>query len=230
MIARGKTSTIPLDKRLAADGRGLKDHSISEKFATLSESLYETERAARTEVRLRAQVQQKLAMPEKDQREGELRVLANQARMERGGGGGISTSHNPIINKEATTTTAAASTRVAPPGHSEESDDDESAGSHRHDDEIEDSVAARQREQMRIERKRQREKEMRMDKNMELKKKKLEEDRDVSEKIALGVHTGNWNWWTWWRCGFEVVQLVGWHGLWLWRRGRIQYLLQASLW
>jgi SNW domain-containing protein 1 len=182
--------TIPLDKRLAADGRGLKDHSISENFATLSESLYEAERAARTEVRLRAQVQQKLAMQEKDQREEELRILANQARMERGGGGGISTSHNPMMNKEATTTTAAASTRVAPPEHSEESDDDESAGSHRQDEDIEDSVAARQREQMRIERKRQREKEMRMDKNMELKKKKLEEDRDVSEKIALGVHTG----------------------------------------
>ncbi|GKY99648.1 hypothetical protein MPSEU_000918800 [Mayamaea pseudoterrestris] len=168
--ARGYT--IPLDKRLAADGRGLRDFSINEHFATLSESLYEAERAARTEVRLRAQVQQKMAMQEKVQREEELRQLANQARMERGGAvvPGVSAGRRD----------------------ESEDDDDDDRSNHGKDivRESEDDVAARQRERLRMERKREREKEMRMDKNIELKKKKLEEERDVSEKIALGVHTG----------------------------------------
>jgi SNW domain-containing protein 1 len=46
--ARGYT--IPLDKRLAADGRGLREHTINSNFATLSESLYVAERQARTEL------------------------------------------------------------------------------------------------------------------------------------------------------------------------------------
>ena len=58
-------------------------------------------------------------------------------------------------------------------------------------DETDEQVAARQREKLRMERKRERERELRIENNMELKKKKLEEERDVSEKIALGVHTGS---------------------------------------
>ena len=77
--------TIPLDKRLAADGRGLREHTINPNFATLSESLYVAEGQARQEVRMRAQVQKKLALQEKNQREEELRNLANQARLERSG-------------------------------------------------------------------------------------------------------------------------------------------------
>eukprot|EP00536_Pseudo-nitzschia_multiseries_P003363 jgi/Psemu1/185710/e_gw1.51.110.1 len=134
--------TIPLDKRLAADGRGLREHTINSNFATLSESLYVAERQARQEVRLRAQVQKKLTMQEKDRREEELRRLANQARLERSA-----------------------------------ADND-------------DAVAARQRERLRKERRRERERELRQENNSELKKRKLEKERDVSEKIALGVHTG----------------------------------------
>eukprot|EP00593_Proboscia_inermis_P004182 CAMPEP_0171304284 /NCGR_PEP_ID=MMETSP0816-20121228/14001_1 /TAXON_ID=420281 /ORGANISM="Proboscia inermis, Strain CCAP1064/1" /LENGTH=155 /DNA_ID=CAMNT_0011784253 /DNA_START=71 /DNA_END=538 /DNA_ORIENTATION=+ len=36
--------TIPLDKRLAVDGRRLREHTANEQFATLSESLYVAER------------------------------------------------------------------------------------------------------------------------------------------------------------------------------------------
>lgn len=36
--------TIPLDKRLAADGRGLQQVHINENFATLAESLYIADR------------------------------------------------------------------------------------------------------------------------------------------------------------------------------------------
>lgn len=201
--------TIPLDKRLAADGRGLRDYSINDNFATLSESLYVAERQARQEVRLRAQVQKKLALQEKEKREAELREMANQARMERGGGlgggplklpdnedGAVSSDENDGHEEDRYD-----DRRRGAKDDNYNNDDDESAEEDprraRQDiaapsrrEETEEEVAARQREKLRIERKRERERELRQQSNMELKKKRLEEERDVSEKIALGVHTG----------------------------------------
>lgn len=206
--------TIPLDKRLAADGRGLRDHSISNNFATLSESLYVAEKQARQEVRLRAQVQKKLIIQEKEQREEELRQLAQQARMERGGAAPAAAAMAATMGGMAKAAPLAAA--AAPTGEgggalaalqddasTDDDDDGErseegsvserkvSSGQGGPGDDSEDAVAARQRERLRMERKRERERELRMDKNIELKKKRLEEERDVSEKIALGVHTGS---------------------------------------
>lgn len=179
--------TIPLDKRLAADGRGLREHTINNNFATLSESLYVAERQARTEVRMRAQVQKKMALQDKDRREEELRELANQARMERGGAvmpqkpaaatnhndnGAVSDEEEDSVVSVGPGETGAATATAAARG------------------ETEDDVAAKQREKLRMERKREREKDIRLSNNMDAKKKKMEEERDVSEKIALGVHTG----------------------------------------
>ncbi|KAJ0763380.1 putative SKI-interacting protein, SKIP [Helianthus annuus] len=42
-----KGYTIPLDKRLAADGRGLQEVQINDNFAKLSEALYVAEQQAR---------------------------------------------------------------------------------------------------------------------------------------------------------------------------------------
>lgn len=75
-----------MDKRLAADGRGLRDDTtINSNFATLSESLYLAERQAREEVRMRALVQRRQVESEIEKREKELRELAMKARMERSG-------------------------------------------------------------------------------------------------------------------------------------------------
>ena len=57
--------TIPLDKRLAADGRGLQSSHINENFAKLSEALYIADRKAREAVEMRAQVERKIAVKEK---------------------------------------------------------------------------------------------------------------------------------------------------------------------
>lgn len=79
--ARGYT--IPLDKRLAADGRGLQEVTINNKFATLSESLYVAERKASEDLRIRNQIRKKMAMREKEDRERDLRDMASKARMDR---------------------------------------------------------------------------------------------------------------------------------------------------
>jgi SNW domain-containing protein 1 len=80
-----KGYTIPLDKRLAADGRGLQETSISDKFASLGEALLVAESKAREAVEMRARVQKELALRQKASKEAELRELALRARMERGG-------------------------------------------------------------------------------------------------------------------------------------------------
>jgi SNW domain-containing protein 1 len=56
-----KGYTIPLDKRLAADGRGLAEVAINDNFAKFAEALYVAEGAAREAVELRAAVQRELA-------------------------------------------------------------------------------------------------------------------------------------------------------------------------
>merc|ERR1712203_1235503 len=70
--------TIPLDKRLAADGRGLQQVHINENFSKLAEALYIADRKAREAVEMRASL-------EKEAKEAKLRELAQKARDERAG-------------------------------------------------------------------------------------------------------------------------------------------------
>ncbi|XP_037029262.1 puff-specific protein Bx42 [Bradysia coprophila] len=80
-----KGYTIPLDKRLAADGRGLQQVHINEKFAKMAEALYIADRKAREAVEARAQLEKKLAQREKEKKEDMLRQMAQRAREERAG-------------------------------------------------------------------------------------------------------------------------------------------------
>ena len=83
-----KGYTIPLDKRLAADGRGLQETAINDGFAKFAEALYVAEHSAREAVELRAAVGRELASKEREAKERQLRELAAAARAERVGGGG----------------------------------------------------------------------------------------------------------------------------------------------
>jgi len=157
--------TIPLDKRLAADGRGLKEHSINSNFATLSESLYVAEKQARQEVRLRAQVQSQLAAQEKEAREEELRQLAKQARMERSGTAAVVVMETNKNNKNiSNNNNNNIPTKLPIP--SDESDNDTSID----EDDNDEQVAAKQRERLRLERKKERVKEVRLENKMQAKR------------------------------------------------------------
>jgi SNW domain-containing protein 1 len=203
--------TIPLDKRLAADGRGLRDDAtINPNFAVLSESLYVAERQAREEVRTRAAVQKRLVLDQRQRREDELRELANKARMERSQMGSNANSGAPAA--------AGSGDIISGQGggsyHDADENDDDSVESMTQRNEssssppaskvsnVEEEQARVQRDRLRAERRREREKEYRLERagksveddntEEELKKKRrLENDRDVSEKIALGTHTGS---------------------------------------
>ncbi|KAJ8917408.1 hypothetical protein NQ315_005454 [Exocentrus adspersus] len=94
-----KGYTVPLDKRLAADGRGLQQLHINENFAKLAEALYIADRKAREAVETRAQLEKKLAQKEKEQKEEHLRQLAQKARDERAGIK-VATTHSKTMDEE----------------------------------------------------------------------------------------------------------------------------------
>lgn len=78
-----KGYSIPLDKRLAADGRNLHEHQINDNFANLSEALYLAEKKARDAIQVRGQIRKELHLKEKEAKEDELRKLAMNAKKRR---------------------------------------------------------------------------------------------------------------------------------------------------
>lgn len=163
-----KGFTVPLDKRLAADGRGLQDVQINDKFAQFSEALFMADRHAREEVKQRALMQQRLAEKEKQQKEDHLRMLAQQAREEKAGGGSSSRRR-----------------RSRSGSYDSRSDSDDDASSYDSDD-----SAVREREEARKERRREEERKLRqsrMGAERRVQVMAREQNRDISEKIALGL-------------------------------------------
>ena len=160
-----KGYTVPLDKRLAADGRGLQDVTINDKFAQFSESLFTADRHAREEVMQRAAMQQKLAEKERMAKEEQLRMLAQRAREERSGMGRRDSRRRSYSGSRSRSSSASSRS---------ESDDE----------------AIRERERMRRERKQENEKKFRqsrMGTERKIQMMAREQNRDISEKVALGL-------------------------------------------
>ncbi|KAJ8541646.1 hypothetical protein K7X08_002462 [Anisodus acutangulus] len=81
-----KGYTIPLEARLAADGRGLQEVRVNDNLAKFSEALCVAEEKARVVVAMRSKVQKEMMMKEKEKKEMQLRELAHKARSERAAG------------------------------------------------------------------------------------------------------------------------------------------------
>ncbi|KAI0515480.1 SKIP/SNW domain-containing protein [Xylaria bambusicola] len=159
--------TVPLDKRLAADGRGLQDVTINDKFAQFSEALFMADRHAREEVRQRALMQQRLAEKEKEQKEDSLRQLAQKARQER-----------------------AAATRRRGSRDSGDSRSRSRSYSYSDSGSESDDSEVREREKARAEKRREEERKLRqsrMGTERRIQVMAREQNRDISEKIALGL-------------------------------------------
>ena len=143
-----KGYTIPLDKRLAADGRGLQSVHISEKFSKFSEALYIADRKAREAIEMRAKVEQTIAQKEKAKKEEDLKQLANQIREQRSG--------------------------IKP---------------------IKEDKEVLEREEIRRERQKERQRDRAIQRAAPEKRTQLtkEKERDISEKIALGMPNAGYN-------------------------------------
>ncbi|GKU15473.1 unnamed protein product [Fusarium langsethiae] len=170
-----KGFTVPLDKRLAADGRGLQDLAISDKHAQFAEAVKMAERHAREEVQQRAMMQQRLAEKEKAQKEDNLRELAQKARAERSAAGrGRRDSRGSHDSRDSRDSRSRS--RSYSYSESDRSDSE--------DEEIRERVKARQEKQRDEERKLR---QNRMGAERRAQVMAREQGRDISEKIALGV-------------------------------------------
>lgn len=170
-----KGFTVPLDKRLAADGRGLQDIVISDKHAQFAEAVKMTERHAREEVQQRALMQQRLAEKEKAQKEDNLRSLAQKARDERAAAGrGRRDSAGSADSRDSRDSRSRS--------RSYSYSDSEASGSE--DSEVREREKARQ-EKRKDEEKKLRQSRMGAERRVQVMAR--EQNRDISEKIALGL-------------------------------------------
>ncbi|KNC49875.1 puff-specific protein Bx42 [Thecamonas trahens ATCC 50062] len=74
---------VPLDKRLAFEGRGLVAPAISDKFAKLTDALQIAEAAAREQVEAMAKVEKQMKLKEQAKEDETLREVAREARERR---------------------------------------------------------------------------------------------------------------------------------------------------
>lgn len=205
---------IPLDKRLAADGRALQETRINDQFAKLSEALYLVEQKAREDTDLRNRVAREQALREKERKDAEMRELAKQARLEKlGGNPGLAARDTAAVpppppppamdgdrdrdGERGYARGRGGSTPPPPPPPAFQVEDGERGrGEDREDrDRYRESSEERRerlkREELRKERARERERERRLEAKGEhgFKRSKLtrDRDRDISEKVALGM-------------------------------------------
>ncbi|ERS95620.1 hypothetical protein HMPREF1624_08136 [Sporothrix schenckii ATCC 58251] len=185
-----KGYTVPLDKRLAAAGKGLEDVTINDKFAQFSEALFMADRHAREEVRQRAQMQQRLAEKEKLQKEEHLRELAQQARAERAAAAGPSSSRRPGRGRERSRSSSGSRSSYSDSRSRSRSYDSRRRSRSRGGSEEEEDRAVRAREEARREKRRQEERKLRQSRMGAERRMQVlarEQNRDISEKVALGL-------------------------------------------
>ncbi|KAG6307706.1 mRNA splicing protein [Claviceps purpurea] len=178
-----KGFTVPLDKRLAADGRGLQDITINDKHAQFAEAVKMAERHAREEVQQRALMQQRLAEKEKAQKDENLRSLAQKAREERAAAAGRGRGRRRSLDsRDSRDSRSRSYSRSRSRSHS----DSRSAASRSDDEdaEIREREKAR-REKLRDEERKLRQNRMGAERRMQVLAR--EQGRDISEKIALGL-------------------------------------------
>lgn len=154
-----KGYTIPLDKRLAADGRGLQEMQVSDKFAKLSESLFVAERNARAQIEARATLIAKIQAQEKEAYDNQL---LNEARAARQAGSARSSLAD----------------RAADDYEDAQAEDEEDIEARHEREEIRKDRKRELRREMRMEN---------MSNEKKMKRRAIRgEDRDISEAIALG--------------------------------------------
>ncbi|KAJ1725246.1 mRNA splicing protein [Coemansia erecta] len=200
--------TVSLDKRLAADGRGLEDLGVSDHFAGLSDALAEAEAQARREIAERANIQQTMARREKDAKEERLRMLAQRAREERAVRGdayqpgtpepGTPEAESPEPRpsgpparrdgKRKTAGDFFSSTSLSSPERQARDGADTAAGAATDTEaDAETEAAARKRDELRREHRKQLERSQRLGGSQQQQQQRRSEGRDISEKIALGI-------------------------------------------
>lgn len=157
-----KGLVIPLDIRLAADGRNLKEYTANSNFSKFADVLFIAEKTARSEIEERNRIQESIQMQATMKKEEELKLAAKQARMEKAA---MSVSNISSVNTTKTDDTM-----------------NILLGKRRNRSLIE--KEKNERDELRNLRKKEIEYNRKIELSMKSNKKR--NDRDISEKIALG--------------------------------------------
>lgn len=160
-----KGYTIPLEMRLSADGRNLRDFTVSDKFSKFSDVLYMTEKQARKEIEERNKIQESIKMVDTLKKEQELKEAAREARQKK--------LAMAVSNISSVNTTKTEETEIM-------------LGNKRRVDEDLEAMKMERNNLRNI-----RKKEIENQRRIELSGKRIkanprDEDRDISETIALG--------------------------------------------
>ncbi|KYQ88534.1 hypothetical protein DLAC_11845 [Tieghemostelium lacteum] len=187
---------IALDKRLNADGRGLQQVEINDKFAQFSQALYISEQQAREEVAARAELEKNLLLKEKEKKQEMMRKLAEDVRLERSGiSNNNSNSRQQQQHRNDDRDDRKRIRDESSDSSSSDSSDSDSSDSDNSDSERDDNNSnndkyeKEKRDRLRLEKKRERERKYRLETTKKSKTTR-DQDRDISEKIALGGAMG----------------------------------------
>mmetsp|Transcript_3308 Transcript_3308/g.3606 ORF Transcript_3308/g.3606 Transcript_3308/m.3606 type:complete len:439 (-) Transcript_3308:305-1621(-) len=160
--------TVPLHMRVQLDGRSLQDNTVSDRFAKLSDSLYAAERSAREETEKRNTLLKSIALKEARKREDSYREAAKQALQEKQG----------ILESSKNSNEEERDISDRNPGKRRRESEE--------DDELEEE-SKRERDMIRNQISREVERDRRMEvAGKRNDKRARHEERDITEKIALG--------------------------------------------
>lgn len=176
-----KGYTIPMEMRLAADGRNMRDFTISDKFSKFADVMYMTEKIARNETEERSKIQDSIKMVDTLKKEQELKEAAKEARMKK--------TAIAVSNISSVNTTKTEETEIML-GHKRSKHNSNSVILEDNNNEELEQMK-NERNNLRNLRKKEIENQRRMEmggknREREFKNNPRDEDRDISEKIALG--------------------------------------------
>ena len=168
-----KGLVIPLDIRLANDGRNLREYQANQNFAKFADILALTEKSVRKEIEDRNKIAQSIQIAAAMKKEQELREAAKQARQERKS---LNNNSNSEFIYTLDNDDISKSKKI--------SDNDSYLKNKRKRSEIneDEEKEKRERNELRAIRK----KEIEYERRIEIQKKYEKEGRDINDKVLLG--------------------------------------------
>ena len=168
-----KGLVIPLDIRLANDGRNLREYQANQNFAKFADILALTEKNVRKEIEERNKISQSIQIAAAMKKEQELREAAKQARQERKS---LNNNTNSDFFYSLDNDEISKSKKI--------SDNDSYLKNKRKRSEIneDEENEKRERNELRAIRK----KEIEYERRIEIQKKYEKEGRDINDKVLLG--------------------------------------------
>ena len=176
-----KGLVIPLDIRLANDGRNLREYQANQNFAKFADILALTEKNVRKEIEDRNKIAQSIQIAAAMKKEQELKEAAKQARLERKSLNNNNTSSLMLtLDSEEMIKTIRSdkSRRYDDNGN----DRDNYLKNKRRRNEEDEEKEKRERNELRAIRK----KEIEYERRIEIQKKYEKEGRDINDKVLLG--------------------------------------------